>query len=61
MNKLSLILLFAKVAKEHEKANKGNSVSPLFMGVARFSRARRIKLKKWLHDAKCECVCVCVC
>ena len=58
MNKLGLILLLTEVAKGHEKGTKGTRLSPSFVGFARFSRARKIKLKKYLHDAKCECVCV---
>ena len=58
MNKLGLILLLAEVAKGHKKLNKENSVEPFVYKIARASRARKIKLKKWLHDAKCECVCV---
>ena len=32
MNKFGLILLFAKVAKGYEKANKGNSSEPFVYG-----------------------------
>ena len=50
MNKFGFILPFACLAKEHEKANKGNSVEPfVYWGARRASRAYAIKKKEeWL-------------
>ena len=60
MNKFGLILLLSR----WQKVRKSEQIELLgaffFMGLARFSLTRRIKLKKWLYDAKFDCVCVCV-